>query len=170
MGRFASSSMVPERPSGIWSAWVAPVELLSVGLSISHAYSVGMGPGASAFTLMPYRPHSTASDIVIACTAALAMAEGTTNADPVHTHVVRFDSTAPGTPAAIQRLPTATVVLKDPVITVDVTASKARWLRLAVGAMKFAAALLSRPVSGPRRCQISATPASTVDESLTSTA
>src|ERR1700682_428431 len=137
--------MVPGRPSGIWSVWVAPPERLSVGLSISHAYSVGMGPGASAFTLIPYRPHSTASDIVIACTAAFAMADGTTNADPVHTHVVRFDSTAPGRPAAIQRLPTATVVLNDPAITVDVTASNARWLRLAVGAMKLGAALVSRP-------------------------
>jgi hypothetical protein len=67
-------------------------------------------------------------------------------------------------------LPTATVVLKDPVITVNVTASKARWLRLAVGAIKFAAALLSRPVSGPCCCQISATAASTVDDSRTSTA
>src|SRR6202022_606798 len=129
-----------------------------------------MGPGASAFTLIPYLPHSTASDIVIACTAAFAMADGTTKAAPVHTHVVRFDNTAPGRPAAIQRLPTATVVLKDPVITVDVTASNARWLRLAVGAMKFAAALLSRPVSGPCRSQIWATAASTVVESRTSTA
>src|SRR6202171_163208 len=146
--------MVPGRPSGIWSVWVAPTELLSVGLSISHAYSVGMRPGASAFTLIPYRPHSTASDIVIACTAAFAMADGTTKADPVHTHVVRFDNTAPGRPAAIQRLPTATVVLNDPVITVDVTASNARWLRLAVGAMKFAAALFSSPVSGPCCSQI----------------
>src|ERR1700737_3216615 len=111
-----------------------------------------MGPGARAFTLMPYFPHSTASDIVIACTAALAMADGTTKADPLHTHVVRFDSTVPGRPAAIQRLPTATVVLKDPVMTVDVTASKARWLRLAVGAMKLPAALLGRPVRGPCRC------------------
>src|SRR5258708_41650 len=151
MVRFASSSMVPERPSGIWSSWVAPTELLSVGLSISHAYSVGIGPGASAFTLMPYRPHSTASDIVIACTAALAMADGTTNADPLHTQVVRFESTAPGRPAAIHRLPTATVVLKDPVITVDVTASKARWLRLAAGATKFAAALFIRPWTRPGR-------------------
>src|SRR6201997_771218 len=128
-----------------------------------------MGPGASAFTLMPYRPHSTASDIVIACTAALAMADGTTNADPLHTHVVRFDSTVPGRPAAIHRLPTAIVVLNDPVMTVDVTASKARWLRLAVGAMKFAAALLRSPVSGPCSAQMSATAASTAAESRTST-
>jgi hypothetical protein len=83
---------------------------------------------------------------------------------------VRLDSTAPGSPAAIQRLPTATVVLNDPVITVEVTASKARWLRVAVGAMKFAAALLSSPVSGPWRSQISPTAASTEAESRTSTA
>src|ERR1700722_11476831 len=124
-----------------------------------------MGPGARAFTLIPYRPHSTARDIVIACTAALAIADGTTNADPDHTHVVRFDSTEPGWPAAIQRFPMATVVLNEPVITVDVTASKARWLSVAVGAMKLAAALLSSPVSGPCRSQISLTAASTPAES-----
>src|SRR6476469_1932601 len=98
------------------------------------------------------------------------MADGTTKADPLHTHVVRFESSAPGRPAAIHRFPIATVVLNDPVITVDVTASKARWLRVAVGAMKFAAALLSSPVSGPCRSQISATAASTEADSRTSTA
>src|ERR1700736_247804 len=97
------------------------------------------------------------------------MADGTTNADPLHTHVVRFDSTVPGRPPAIHRLPTANVVLKDPVITVDVTASNARWLSVAVGAMKFAAALLRSPVRGPCRSQISATAASTDAESRTST-
>ena len=39
---------------------------------------MGIGPGATAFTRMPYLAHSTASDIVIACTAAFAIAEGTT--------------------------------------------------------------------------------------------
>src|SRR5271156_6213270 len=105
----------------------------------------------------------------MACTAAFAMAEGTTNAEPLHTHVVRFDSTDPGRPSAIQRLPTASVVLNEPVITVEVTASKARGLKLIVGAMKFAAALFSRPVRGPFRCQISATAAATWSKSRTLT-
>jgi len=61
------------------------------------------------------------------------------------------------------------VVLNDPVITVDVTASKARWLSVAVGAMKLAAALLSSPVSGPCRSQMSFSAASTDAESRTST-
>jgi len=74
------------------------------------------------------------------------MAEGTTKAEPLHTHVVRFDNTDPGSPSAIQRLPTVSVVLNEPVITVEVTASKARGLKLTVGAMKFAAALFSTPV------------------------
>src|ERR1700749_4208290 len=81
MVRWASSSTVPARCMGIWSACVAPTALLSVGLSISQAYSVGIGPGATAFRRIPYRAHSAASDIVIACTAALAMADGTTVVD-----------------------------------------------------------------------------------------
>src|SRR5216683_6106262 len=102
-----------------------------------------MGPGASAFTRMPYLAHSTASDIVIACTAALAIADGTTNAEPVQTQVVSVDSTLPGRPPAIHRRPAASVVWKDPFITVRVTASKARGLSCSVGEMKFAAALLT---------------------------
>src|SRR5438094_727164 len=49
---------------------------------------------------MPYFAHSTASDIVIECTAAFAIADGTTYADPVHTQVVSMDSTLPGRAAA----------------------------------------------------------------------
>src|SRR5260370_40080962 len=97
------------------------------------------------------------------------MAEGTPNADPLHTHVVRFDNTDPGSPSAIQRLPTASVVLNEPVITVEVTASKARGLKLTVGAMKFAAALFNRPVNGPCRSQISSTAAATRSKSRTFT-
>src|ERR1700685_4207682 len=97
----------------------------------------------------------------MACTAAFAMAEGTTKAEPLHTQVGRFDNTDPGNPSAIQRLPTASVVLNEPVITVEVTASNARGLKLTVGAMKFAAALFSKPVKGPCRCRISAMAAAT---------
>src|ERR1700758_5105412 len=118
---------------------------------------------------MPYLPHSTANDIVIACTAAFAMAEGTTKAEPLHTQVVRFDNTDPRRPSAIQRLPTASVVLNEPVITVEVTASNARGLKLTVGAMKFAAALLSNPVNGPCRSHIWSTAAATNSKSRTLT-
>ena len=97
------------------------------------------------------------------------MAEGTTKAEPLHTHVVRFDNTDPGSPSAIQRLPTASVVLNEPVITVEVTASKARGLKLTVGAMKFAAALFSTPVNGPCRSHISSTAAATRSKSRTLT-
>src|ERR1700739_3752585 len=97
------------------------------------------------------------------------MADGTTNAEPLPTHVVRLDSTDPGRLSAIQRLPTATVVLNEPVITVETTASKARGLKLAVGAMKFAAALFNRPGSGPCRCQISETAAAAGSKSRTLT-
>src|ERR1700752_3194134 len=97
------------------------------------------------------------------------MADGTTNAGPLQTQVVRVDSTDPGRPSAIQRLPTASVVLNEPVITVEVTASKPRGLKLTVGAMKFPAAVLRRPVNGPCRCQISATAAVTWSKSRTLT-
>src|ERR1700747_759127 len=105
----------------------------------------------------------------MACTAAFAMPDGTTNAEPLHTHGVGFDNPDPGSPSAIQRLPTASVVLNEPVITVEVTASKARGLKLTVGAMKFAAALFSSPVNGPCLSHIWSTAAATWSESRTLT-
>lgn len=78
----------------------------------------------------------------MACTAAFAIAEGTTYGEPVQTQVVSVDRTLPGSPSAIQRLPAARVVWYEPFITVPVTASNARGLRCWVWAMKFAAALL----------------------------
>src|SRR5215207_3135326 len=123
MFRFASSSIVPKRCIGTFSEEVEPpVELFSVGLSIDHAYAVGIGPAAMALSRIPYLPHSAASDIVMACTADFAIAEGTTNADPLQTQVVRVDTTEPGRPSAIQRRPAACVVLKEPFMTVEVTA------------------------------------------------
>src|ERR1700689_3301191 len=119
---------------------------------------------------MPWGPQSTANDMAPACTAAFFMAEGQTKAEPLHTQVVRLDNTDPLKPSAIRRLPMASVVLNEPVITVEVTASKARGLRLTVGAMKFAAALFSTPVSGPCRSHISPTAAATWSNSRTLTA
>src|ERR1700760_224245 len=107
--------------------------------------------------------------MVMACTAALAIAEGTTNAEPVQTHEVRVEMTEPGSPSAIHRRPTACVVLNEPFMTVELIALNARAERLLVGAMKFAAALLISPVSGPCSSQIAATAASTASASRTST-
>src|SRR3954452_14993898 len=107
--------------------------------------------------------------MVMACTAALAIALGTTKAEPVQTHDVSVLTTEPGSPSAIQRLPTACVVLKEPFMTVEEIALNARADRFFVGAMKFAAALLIRPVSGPCDVQISPTAASTALASRTST-
>src|SRR5271154_6768462 len=87
--------------------------------------------------------------MVIACSAVLAIADGTTKADPVQTQVTRLLTTEPLRPPAIQRLPVARVTWKLPSITVEVTARKPRGLRSLVGAMKLAAALLTSPVSGP---------------------
>src|ERR1700739_4810914 len=97
------------------------------------------------------------------------MAEGTTKADPLHTHVVRFDNTDPRRPSAIQRLPTASVVLNEPVITVEVTASKGRGLKQTVRAMNVAPAWFSTPVKGPCLSHIWSTAAATSSKSRTLT-
>src|SRR6266849_5785932 len=118
---------------------------------------------------MPYFAHSTASDIVIECTAAFAIADGTTYADPVHTQVVSMDRTLPGSPSRIHRLPAASVVWNDPFMTVPVMASKARGLSPWVWAMKFAAAPFTTPVSGPCSDQIDSIVSSTWSNRRTST-
>src|SRR6266850_3174237 len=64
----------------------------------------------------------------------------------------------------------ACVVKKAPFISVAVIASNPRGLMSLVGAVKFAAALLTRPVSGPCRFQMSATASSTNSALRTSTA
>ena len=71
--------------------------------------SVGISPGAMALRRMPWRPHSCASDMVIAWIAALLIAEGTTNGPPLRTHVTAIETTLPFCLAAIQRFPTAWV-------------------------------------------------------------
>src|SRR5260370_35101269 len=103
---------------------------------------------------MPSFAHSTASDIVIECTAAFAIADGTTYADPVHTQVVSVDSTLPGSPSRIHRLPAASVVWNDPFMTVQVMASKGRGLSPWDWAMKCAAGLYTTPQRGTRLDQI----------------
>ena len=47
--------------------------------------------------------------MVIAWTAALLMADGTTNGPPLRTQVTTIETTLPRSPCAIQRLPTACV-------------------------------------------------------------
>src|SRR5215211_3392623 len=84
--RLANSSWLPKRRIGIRDN--DSFSSSGVGSSRDHAPSVGNGPGAIAFTRMPYAAHSTASDRVIASTPAFEAAEGTTNADPVHAYVV----------------------------------------------------------------------------------
>src|SRR3984885_3633202 len=71
--------------------------------------SVGISPGAMALRRMPWRPHSCASDMVIAWIAALLIAEGTTNGPPLRTQVTAIETTLPFCLAEIQRLPTACV-------------------------------------------------------------
>src|ERR1700722_8932163 len=109
MMRFCNSFISPYRRIGTVSELVALDLASGIGLSFSHAPSVGNGPGAVALRRMPYGPQSTASDIVIACNAVFAIAERTTNAEPDQTQVTRFLTTAPFRPPAIQGLPAAKV-------------------------------------------------------------
>ena len=60
-----------------------------------NAPSVGNGPGATAFSRIPYAAHSTASERVMATTPALAAADGSTNAEPVSAYVVATERTSP---------------------------------------------------------------------------
>ena len=50
--------------------------------------SVGISPGPTALSRMPYCAHSTASDLVITSMPALLIADGTTYGLPLSTQVV----------------------------------------------------------------------------------
>src|SRR5882762_8328556 len=82
----ASSLVLPKRCIGTCADDTAPTLAFGIGESFSQALSVGKGPGATALTRIRWRPHSTASDCVIACTAVLAIADGNTYGEPVHIH------------------------------------------------------------------------------------
>jgi len=66
---------------------------------------------------MPYFAHTTASDIVIECTAAFAIADGTTYADPVQTQVVSKDSALPGSTSRIHLLSVECSHMRHPALT-----------------------------------------------------
>src|SRR5665213_1398130 len=114
------------------------------GLRRAHAPSVGKGPGAMALKRMPLAPHSTAKDWVMTLRPALDMADGTVNGPPLHTQVVRIETTEAFLPSAIQRLPQSRVTKNEPRNTMLAMASKARGLKSSVRLMKFPAALLTR--------------------------
>ena len=79
------------------------------GLNLAHAPSVGNGPGAIAFTLIPLGPHSTARDFVIVWRADFDIAEGTTKGEPVQTHVASIEIIEPLIFCSNHFLPTALV-------------------------------------------------------------
>ena len=104
--RFCSSPIVPSRFIGLA---LRNCSVLLPGISRATAPSVGMRPGPMALSRMPWRPHSMASDWVIAQMPALDMIDGTTKGAPLTTPVLTMDSTEPPVPASIQRRPTACV-------------------------------------------------------------
>ena len=85
VARFCNSAIVPTRPCGFISRVRAPGS--SPGERRLLIPSVGISPGAMALRRMPWRPHSVASDMVIAWIAALLMAEGVTNGPPLRVQV-----------------------------------------------------------------------------------
>src|SRR5260370_24311962 len=84
------------------------------GFSRAQAPSVGKGPGAMALKRMPLAPHSTASDWVITLRPAFDIAEGTVKGPPLHTQVVRMETTEAFLPSAIHRLPQSSVTKQEP--------------------------------------------------------
>jgi hypothetical protein len=111
--------------------------------------SVGKGPGAMALNRMPFRPHSTASDCVMACRPAFDIADGTVNGPPLQIQVTRIERTEAARPSAIQRLPHSRVTRKEPLKTMLEMASKPFGERSSVRLMKLPAALLISPVGAP---------------------
>lgn len=163
------SSAVPTRRIGLVAA-ARCSGLFSPGRRRASMPSVGISPGAIAFSRMPCRPHSTASDFVMASTPAFDMAEGTTKGAPVRTQVTMIDTTAPPVPSAIHRFPTACVTWKVPWKTMSAMAWKARGERSSVRLTKLPAALLTRCVAGRPSSHMAAMAASTASGSLMSTA
>ncbi|MNT25504.1 hypothetical protein D3C72_1610240 [compost metagenome] len=74
--RFCSSLMRPTRAIGLVLMLRAPGS--SPGFRRLLMPSVGISPGPTAFRRMPWRAHSTASDLVMTSMPALLIAEGTT--------------------------------------------------------------------------------------------
>src|ERR1700754_4722794 len=109
------------------------------GMRRDQAPSVGNGPGAIALTRILYFAHSTASEVVMARTPALAQADGTTKAEPefAAAEVVTMLRMFPPCLSAIQRLARACVQLNEPCNTIPTTAENALALSVSVRAMKL---------------------------------
>src|SRR5215470_10548257 len=103
--RLVSSSCFPKRFMGTLLTVCSSISF--EGIRRDQAPSVGNGPGAIALRRMLYLPHSTASEVVIASTPALAHAEGTTKPEPqfADAYVVTMFNTFPPSFREIQRLP-----------------------------------------------------------------
>src|ERR1700751_1122305 len=99
-----------------------------------------------------YLAHSTAREVVMARTPALAQEDGTTNAEPqfAAAYVAVMLSTVPGFLAAIQRRAKPCVQWNEPLSTMLTIVSKALGESFSVRAMKLPAALLMTVSIGPR--------------------
>src|SRR5262245_10897925 len=140
------------------------------GTRRDQAPSVGNGPGAMALRRILYLAHSTAREVVMARTPALAQEEGTTNADPqlAAAYVVVMLSTLPGFLAAIQRRAKACVQWNEPLSTMLTIAPNALGESFSVRAMKLPAALLMTVSIGPTAESALSAAASTAAKSRTS--
>src|SRR5690349_8373294 len=112
VARFAISAGSPKRPRGIRDSVCAFA--FSSAIRREKAPSVGIGPGAIAFSRIPAEPHSTASERVIARTPAFAQAEGRTYAEPLQTYVAAIETMEPAARRASRWRPTARVQWTEP--------------------------------------------------------
>src|SRR3982074_581980 len=91
--RFCNSSIEPTRPIGILAMVRAPGA--SLGLRRLLMPSVGISPGRMGSRRRPYLPTPAASDCVSGGAAALLIADGTTEGEPLRTQVTVIDTTLP---------------------------------------------------------------------------
>ena len=122
--RFSSSCLSPNLFIGILFFILSSKSSKPGGINLDHAPFVGNGPGAIALNLILCLPHSTASDLVIAKTPALAAAEGTTKGEPVHAYVVTMLSIFPLLFFIIS-FPIVLVQFHVPIKTISITALNA---------------------------------------------
>src|SRR5947209_2196100 len=113
--------------------------------------SCGNNPGTSAFTWIPYGPHSTASDSVRFFTPAFAAAECTKPGPPVHAYDAPTLTIEPGEATAMWRRPNSRQHKNVPLSVMSTTVRHALGDMSSAGTGKFAAALLPSTPGRPQR-------------------
>ncbi len=127
--------------------------------------SCGNRPGTSAFTWMPYGPHSTASVSVRLTTPALAAAEWAKPGPPVQAYEAAMLTIEPGVPAARWRRPNSRAHRKVPLRVMSTTVRQALGDMSSAGTGKLAAALLTSTWGIPKASAAASKAAATASAS-----